>query len=115
MEAYVTNESSNYPWYNLKYSIAEFMIPKLEEYKREFIASGICIPTWVSTEFQEPYSDQDLKSLNDLWIAELDTMILAFKMVLNYHTDKDESIPYNEDRIQEGLNIFAKHYQRLWD
>jgi hypothetical protein len=111
----MVDESKEYPWYNLKCSIAEFMIPKLEEYREEFIASGVCIPTWVSNDIKEPYSDKDVEILNELWVSDLDKMILAFKMVLNFNTAKDESIPYNESEIQKGIDLFAKYYQNLWD
>ncbi len=109
------NISEDHSWYNLKYSIAEFMIPKLEEYRCQFISSGVSIPNWVSEEFKEPYSDEDIETLNRLWVADLEKMIFSFKMVLNYNASNNESIPYNERKIQEGVELFAKYYQHLWD
>lgn len=111
----MVEELEEYPWYNLKYSIAEFMIPKLEEYKHQFISSGACIPNWVSDEFREPYSDSDVETLNKLWVSDLEKMIRSFKMVLNQNTDENESILYNESEIQKGIALFAKYYQNLWD
>ena len=105
---------SEYPWYQLKYSIAEFMIPKLEEYKHNFIESGKSIPTWVGEISKEEYSEQEINLLTEEWLQKLDEMIISFKMVLNYATGDDSNIAYNEDTIQQGLDLFARYYQNLW-
>ena len=37
MKLFMMDKFEEHPWYNLKYSIAEFLIPRLEEYKLKFI------------------------------------------------------------------------------
>lgn len=111
----MVNKVEKHSWYNLKYSIAEFMIPKLEEYKFNFIESGVAIPTWVSDDFKEPYSDEDIENLNKIWISDLDKMIHSFKLVLNCDVTEYNYIPSDECSIQEGIDLFARYYKHLWD
>ena len=114
-EIIMMDKFEEHPWYNLKYSIAEFLIPRLEEYKLKFIESGVSIPTWVSSDMKEPFSDEDIEKLNSIWISDLDLMIQSFKLVLNYKYNQDEIIPYDRRDIQKGIDLFARHYQHFWD
>lgn len=109
------NKTSDYPWYQLKYGIAELLIPKLEEYKTNFAIQGVCIPTWLTLDAKDTYSDQEVNELRTTWLAEIDKMILSFRMVLNYSTGEDPALGYDEETIQEGVESFARHYQHLWD
>lgn len=109
------SEPNDYPWYQLKYGIAEFLIPKLEEYKENFAEHGMCIPTWLTLDTKDIYSDDEVSELRAAWLAEIDKMIMSFRMVLNYNTGEEPALGYDEDTIQEGLDSFARHYQHLWD
>ncbi len=109
------NELDQYPWYQLKYGIAEFLVPKLEEYKARYAEEGVSIPTWLALDAKDSYSDVENNDLRDAWLMELNKMILAFKMVLNSSTGEDPALGYDEDIIQLGVESFSKHYQHLWD
>jgi len=100
-------------WFNLKYDLAELIIPKLEQYKTGYLKEGMSIPSWLLSEKKESYSDIEIEELSKRWIMEIDKMIYGFKGVLDYKLNYN--IDYDEDKIQEGLNIFAKHFQDFWD
>ncbi len=104
-----------YPWYQLKYSIAEFMIPKLEDYKNNYQKTGMSIPSLIEKDESRDFSDEKITRLRKDWLSKLEVMIVSFKMVLNYNAGDNPDIPYDEDLIQEGLELFAKYYQDLWD
>ncbi len=102
-------------WYNLKYDLAKSIIPKLETYLIEYSKGGMSIPSWVSNESKDNYSDYEINDLVTQWKSEVNHMIEAFKQILAYKTDEDEDINYDENSIQEGLDKFAKHFQHFWD
>lgn len=96
-------------WYNLKYEIADFLIPKLTNYKQKFADEGMCIPTWLEEkEFGDGnLSDAEVHDLNQKWISILKEIILAFQLV------QDGAV--SDSRVTRGLNLFAKYYVHFWD
>lgn len=105
----------SWKWYNLKYDLAELIIPKLETYLTEYSKEGMSIPSWLLNTPKDKYSDSEIDKLITQWKLEIIHMIKAFKQILNYKTGEDENIGYDEIFIQEGLNKFAKHFQHFWD
>ncbi|MBP2619730.1 hypothetical protein [Chryseobacterium jejuense] len=107
--------------WDLKYSIAEFIVPKLEAYKSEVENDNIMsIPLWIE-EYNLPftldqnieYSEEEISLINKEWVIILEKIIFSFKSLL---------IPPNEmdfDELQkiqnEGMLLFAKYYFNLWD
>ena len=75
--------------WNLDITIAKFILPRLK-YFRE-------------TTISYPQNDMGL----DGWHEILDKMIYSFDEIL-----KDD--PTDQDKIQEGLELFAKYYINLW-
>ena len=75
--------------WNLDITIAKFILPRLK-YFRE-------------TTISYPQADMGL----DGWHEILDKMIYSFDEIL-----KDDST--DQDKIQEGLELFAKYYMNLW-
>lgn len=108
-------EDNTWGWYNLKYELAESIIPKLENYKKGYLKEGQCIANWVLEIKKESYSETEIQELQILWIEEIDKMLLAFRQILNYKTGDDENIGYDEDKIQKGLHSFGIYFQHLWD
>ena len=104
-------KEEEWSWYALKYDLVEFIIPKLERYKREFQKEGVTIPNWVLKK-EEEITEEVLIAK---WIEELDLMINAFEQILNYTTGNDERMDYDEAFIQRGLNKFAQYFQHFWD
>ena len=97
-------------WYDLKCDLAEIIIPKLENYKKEYNQKGMSIPTWVLEDRnRSDFTEEELVELNKKWNLELDYMILAFKKVIDPELDDDPEF------IQEGLNKFAKYFLDFWD
>lgn len=108
-------EKQNWEWYCLKYDLAESIIPKLERYKSSYMKEGLSIPTWLINEEKKSYSDKEIKELQKLWIEEIDSMIIGFKQILNYSTQTDKEMGYDEIKIQIALSKFAKYFQHFWD
>ncbi len=107
--------------WDLKYSIAEFIVPRLEAYKSEVENDNImCIPLWIEDhnlpfilDQNREYSDEELSLINKEWALILQKIIFSFKSLL---------MPQNEmnfeelkKRQNEGMQLFAKYYFNLWD
>ena len=68
--------------------------------------------------------DAESKYYEELWMDKLQKMIDAFAMIIDKDEDYDviaHHVDYKDarkawwDKIDEGLNLFAEHYQGLWD
>ena len=75
--------------WNLDITIAKFILPRLKYFKENTIS----------------YPQVDIGL--DGWHEILDKMIYSFDEIL-----KDDST--DQDKIQEGLELFAKYYVNLW-
>jgi hypothetical protein len=53
----------------------------------------------------------ETKYLVDKWDSIMDKMIYSFGKL----AEDDLSVLDFDDNIQEGLDLFAKHYTSLWD
>jgi hypothetical protein len=49
------------------------------------------------------------------WDAILDKMIKAFELVIEHEFNRYGNISEEQALIEEGLTLFAKWYQHLWD
>jgi hypothetical protein len=111
----------NWEKWDLKYSIAEFVVPRLEAYKKEVENDNIMsIPLWIEDhnlpfilDQNKEYSKEEISLINKEWAIILQKMICSFKSLL---------IPNNEitfeesQKIQnEGIQLFSKYYFNLWD
>ena len=82
--------------YNLDMTIAQFVLPRLELFKN----------------LTDCYPDRDGCHSYEEWMNILDKMIKAFSII-----SKSAGITRNRDEIQileEGLDLFRKHYLDLW-
>ena len=98
----------------MKYELAELIIPRLENYKDNYNKKGVSIPTWVNDTDSFDFSENEINEMRSKWNSELDKMLTAFKLVLNYNT-LENNRGYDEKIVQEGLNSFAKYFQHFWD
>jgi len=96
-------------WYFLKDSIAEFMIPRLENYKTKFSEDGVAIPSWMSDCEKIEYTDEEIELLKTKWLNCIECMIFSFKSV------KDLNLQQQTERVELGLEMFGKYYLHLWD
>ncbi len=101
----------NLKWYDIKSEIAEFIVHRLKDYKKNFYKEGVCIPAWVESNLKEEYNEKEINDLNERWSTELDKMIKSFYLINNH----DESIDNQEETIQTGIDLFAKYFKHLWD
>lgn len=82
--------------WGLSKCIAEFILPRLAEYRRTHMG----YPNNISSK---------------QWDKHLDAMILAFQLVLCNETTSETLTNYEYKKIDKGLALFAKYYQYLWD
>lgn len=108
-------KKESWGWFDLKYDLAELIIPKLENYKKRYIDEGMSIPSWMLDEELDSYSKEQIQDLKEKWINELDNMLHSFNQILNYKLRKDSVIGFDEVAIQIGLNSFSKYFQHFWD
>ncbi|OCA67919.1 hypothetical protein BBI01_20730 [Chryseobacterium artocarpi] len=111
----------NWEKWDLKYSIAEFVVPRLEAYKKEVENDNIMsIPLWIEDhnlpfilDQNREYLKEEISLINKEWASILQKMISSFTTLL---TANDE-ISFEElQKIQnEGMQLFAKYYFNLWD
>ena len=78
---------------DLDYTIAEFVVPRLKLFKKEVD----CHP-------------QEFNSLEE-WKNVLDKMIKAFDNMEIFYSPSDKDL---KNAVEEGLNLFRKHYHDLW-
>lgn len=90
--------------WTLSSTIAMFILPRLIRLKE--VHHGLF---W---ESRESVKSLDEKQTNEVF----DKMIKAFYwIIIRERTDCMSLSKIKEDEIQEGLNLFAKHFNELWD
>jgi len=91
--------------WNLDVTIAKFIIPRLKRFKEikyEYPAEFI---------INDRYTWNTEASAINKWNEILDKMILAFDLEIK----KCNGEKVDEEKIKEGLELFAKYYSKLWD
>lgn len=87
--------------YNLDKAIADFILPRLTEFKKH----SYCYPGCYNS-----FSD---------WEIDLDKMIFSFSLISSEFVDYLKDIPHEEmvrlnKKKAEGLHLFAKMVESLW-
>ncbi len=117
-----------YDYWNLDSTLAHIIVPALKQFR----ANINSIPGDFSAKLHnESYSQLSFDFINETykeaeeivfnqWKETVDKMIWSFEQILaddneeQYIIDKKVYQIYRE-RIQEGLDLFAKYYTALWD
>ncbi len=107
--------------WNLDYTIAEWIIPRLKKYKK--ITNGY--PPIDRKVYSETKELEDI-TFED-WQNILDEMILAFELSLTDPFDEIEKLGFNisddkfdkfceerNNKIERGLDLFKYYIQDLW-
>ena len=88
---------------NLDKTIAQFVLPGLKLYKKLYD----CIPCEIEDR--------------DQWDEILDKMIYSFdyyasgqRFEIDFSTYSMDELKAHRNKIQEGLDLFAKYYRSLW-
>lgn len=96
--------------WNLDYTIAEYILPRLKEFKK----------------VNNAYPGRGEMDTPEKWDTALDKMITAFQLVIdtddmcerywsnNRTVFNKDLFEQDQDRIQEGLHLFATWFQHLW-
>lgn len=96
--------------WSLDYTIASFILPRLIRFKK--IKHGFPIFNECYDKGDVNLSDKQSSTKNEeLWNSCLDKMIFAFTEISTDKSDFDR----DDKLIQEGLDLFAKHFRGLWD
>jgi len=109
----------DYDCWSLDYTLARIIHPaliRLKETKHgypELWEDGMVTHHNWDRQLHFDFIDEDIESnyLIDKWNGILDKMIYSFgKIMEDDYFDNEEW-----EKIQEGLDLFAKHYTSLWD
>ena len=109
----------NFDCWSLDYTLARIIHPaliRLKEIKHgypELWEDGMVTHHNWDRQLHFDFIDEDIESnyLIDKWNGILDKMIYSFgKIMEDAYFDNEEW-----EMIQEGLDLFAKHYTSLWD
>lgn len=109
---YCTNDFYYEECWNLDVSIAALILPRLIHFRDSY--SGV--PS-MFIKYDEQSNIINEKEAYDKWREVLNKMIDAFYLVaaaVNFSCEVEELKAISE-RIDEGLQLFAKYYLSLWD
>lgn len=91
----ITNEEC----WGLNITLAKYILPRLEKFKILNTNSCPC----------------EFESLED-WHEIIDKMIYSFKFIIKDELIMDiELLKIENEKVQEGLGLFAKYFRDLWD
>ena len=103
--------------WNLDVTISRFIVPRLEAYLEECKKEGICHGCGPSA-YLAFVCDKDSSSLHNAsnnWIKTLEKIIEAHKLLATRSEWSDmKGAEEKEKLIEEGLDLFCKHYRELW-
>ena len=124
----------NHDVWNLDSTLAHIIHPALVRLRERVPHFGYPTPYDETEAYPEHYSqgsfeeildrDAESKYYEELWMDKLQKMIDAYAMIIDKDEDYDviaHHVDYKDarkawwDKIDEGLNLFAEHYQGLWD
>jgi len=103
------NQFDNSECWNLDHTMAEFILPRLKVFKK----------------YTNGYPGIEPMDTYEKWLAALNKMILAFELIIKSDDimfDSNNKLVENwkelsEDRnnkVQEGLHLFATYFESLW-
>lgn len=115
--------------WGLDHTLAQIILPCLEMMRNEKQGAPSDMPSFLIFEAMDR-DEQDSpegKAIHEQgfaeWLAILDKMIFSFRCIMKddgvsmfFGGDKHDSQGYKlyQDKISEGLHLFAEYYQALW-
>ena len=96
-------------WYEAKYEIAVFALPLIAELKQK--TSGVPNKLYIKYEYVTSYAEQMSLALKE-WKEILGKIEYSFQLAADDDTDVIEE---NQDKFDEGLQLFADWFFHLWD
>jgi hypothetical protein len=108
----------NYPFdedelWDLKYVLAEYIVIRLEAFCQKWKDGAMwAIPVWVAPDKELP--EEEYKKI---WIDLLEKMIEGYQEVVDYKRadGKYAFKSYDQNKVEEGLALFGKYFEHLWD
>jgi len=133
-----------YDTYSMDHTLALIILPMLKQLKAtkhgvpsDLVPDEYLYSNQVCFDF---YKDSDIHAIDigsDKWDEILDKMIFSFESILDENSDSKyfkeipdsekhpilghklevdyEGLKNHQEKVQEGLNLFGKYYQSLWD
>jgi len=112
--------------WDLGYTVAAFTLPRLKRYKK--LNNGVPGAVLFQVNEEKIHFNNDEERLNNAkekWDAVLDRIIWSFEQIVNPTEEpelekgedwKDYRMRYDvySKKVQDGINLFAKHFQDLW-
>jgi hypothetical protein len=108
----------NYHVWEIKNAVSAFISPLLKEYISKVEANEIIsVPDWIKKDgFDVCSMSTDEK--NKEWAKILKKILYPFtyqmgEIDINFYSNKEQLM--HHEKIKEGLNLFAKYFENLWD
>ena len=100
--------------WNLDATLTDYILPRITAFRK---MKRVGYPVFESLGEEDKVSDEEWKAIESRsmlqWENDLRSIELAFSLMSkSEHFERSEQA--NED-IKIGLELFAKHYQHLWD
>jgi hypothetical protein len=101
--------------WSLDLTLTDFILPRLVAFRNgegnSHLDGPSGSPLLEGYAFENQTDEEDSKMYQE-WLGILDKMIRAFELHKKHYSECDNVI---DKEIKEGLSLFAKYYQYLWD
>lgn len=91
-------------FWEAQYTIAWAIYPKLVRFRH---AEKVGVPV--------DFVDEEGELSEAAWLETIDQMIYAFQEIINDDIILQDNAKEIQDKINQGLSLFAKYFQSLWD
>lgn len=110
-------EINSHDLYSLDNTLACVIYPALQAFRK--VAVGSIPGSLIHSDYSEmtkAQKKQTEKNASKKWLEILDAMIWSFKTIADDRPDVGTESERNahEQKIEYGLDLFAKHYGSLW-
>ena len=97
-------------------TLTDFILPRIQAFRK---MTRVGYPIYEPLGTEDKVSEEEWKAIEERSIAEWENILFdietAFKMLKDTREyDYERSTKQNET-IERGLALFAKHYEHLWD
>lgn len=99
--------------WNLDGTICKFILPRLKEYRKNIRSYPTCIIA--NSSSSDGYNEEEFKFNVLKWKGIIDKMIFSFEEYLTVGYSIGNKRNEKDKQISEGLQLFAKYFQCLWD
>lgn len=102
--------------WSMDYTLSLIILPMLKKFKEGKLTIAFVDMEDVPEELRSEVKELDGGYNDDRWNYVLDEMIWTFERISSDFEDEDfKNQKKNDARVKNGLRLFGKYYQSLWD